>query len=79
MTKFQAVAIIERAAQVAEYKWETWSEALCCDESTTIKDLHSWIKNRTGFSGPHCLEIKIVFAEVFEGNKNKPLNSFDPR
>lgn len=64
---YKVVALIERAQQVAEYKWDTWTEALYCDESTTIKELHMWIKNRTGFAGPHCSEVKIVFAEVWPG------------
>ena len=64
---FRVVALIERAQQVDQAKWDTWTEALCCDETTTIKELHTWIKNRTGFSGPHCSEVKIVFAEVLGG------------
>lgn len=60
------VVLMKRAQQLSETEWDVWQEALTVNMDTTIQELYDWVKNRSGFSGPHCGELNILFSEIWE-------------
>jgi len=60
------VAVIKRAAQIGNGQFDVWDEGLSCTMDTKVGEIYQWIKTRTGFSGPHCAEVRLLFTEVCE-------------
>lgn len=60
----QPVATLSHSFQINDKEWDKWTETKICTMNTPMSELYDWVKARTGFSGPHCAEIKVTFAEM---------------
>ena len=65
------IALVDRAAQTGPDEFATWQNGKVCSLDTTIGELYEWVKERTGFSGPHCSHVTIMFAEADKNSTQK--------